>query len=90
MMPPHRWFFAPALLSLCLSTALARAKQPENRINTESMRQTHAPNDAEFWDVYDELADDQGHMPAPEEIPPLNDPLQPSREQNTPAALENL
>ncbi|HEY6527067.1 MAG TPA: hypothetical protein VIZ65_00110 [Cellvibrionaceae bacterium] len=49
-----------------------------------------APNDSEFWELYDELADEDGRIPAPEEIPPPKEPITPSREPQSSAAPENL
>jgi hypothetical protein len=80
----------PLLLS---ASALATASEPQTRpknLATGKIAPAQAPTDAEFWDLYDEIADDTGHLPAPEEIPPPKDQLVPSSEQKPTADLEDL
>lgn len=77
------------LLSSLLSCAPALATTPGGELAGHNAP-IEAPADSEFWELYDELADDNGHIPAPEEIPPPKEPLIPSREQQTRATPEDL
>lgn len=76
------------------TSAFAAATEPQAKINTQprsgKLVQVQAPADAEFWELYDELADDNGHLPAPEEIPPPQDQLVPSNESKSAAESEDL
>lgn len=71
------WWIWPCLISMG-----AQAAEPKG--------QPQAPNDAEFWELYDELADETGHIPAPEEVPPPKDQLTPSALSDSQAAQEDL
>lgn len=72
------WWIWPCLISVG-----AHAVEPAGQ-------QPLAPNDAEFWELYDELADESGRIPAPEEVPPPKDQLTPSALSDTQAAQEDL
>lgn len=73
--------------SLCglslLASAGSHGAEPAKRLAV-----TDVPADSEFWELYDELADDDGHLPAPEEVPPPKESLMPA--PNTEGAKEEL
>lgn len=48
------------------------------------------PTDSEFWELYDELADESGQLPAPEEIPPPKESLMPNDASRLNASKEDL
>ncbi|MEY4588202.1 MAG: hypothetical protein RL497_278 [Pseudomonadota bacterium] len=79
------------LLSLGLAAQAAELPKPaELSKPAELAQRTEAPNDAEFWLLYDELADEQGHIPEPDDIPPPNDVPQPQHTEQPNPALEDL
>ena len=90
----HPWliFFWPPLLSLSAALPIHAAQPPGSKVadKKEAAQIAEAPADAEFWDLYDELADDSGRIPTPEDVPPPKEQLMPSSEPPTGAALEDL
>lgn len=79
--------------SLCTFALMAAASVQAEATAAASTpaRPAHqdTPLDSEFWELYDELADDNGRLPAPEDIPPPQDSM-PNRAPTPSAALEEL
>ncbi|HMU67050.1 MAG TPA: hypothetical protein PKE57_07890 [Cellvibrionaceae bacterium] len=78
----HASLWALALMGAAGARAEATAPRPQAA--------QEAPLDSEFWELYDELADDRGRLPAPEEIPPPKESLLPTPKPDNKGAKEEL
>lgn len=79
--------------SLCALALLATTKGRAGDLGAPASASKVAqevPADSEFWELYDELADDSGHLPAPEEIPPPKESLMPNAASSLDTAKEEL
>jgi hypothetical protein len=94
MKPAWYLLIWPSLLSFAALSANAYEPSAHSSMQPDgskpAAKNIEAPSDSEFWELYDELADDSGRIPAPEEVPPPKESLTPSREPESSAAPENL
>ena len=86
---PSRLLCNLCACTLTLFGGWAHAETPTNSTG-KSVRTAEAALDSEFWELYEEPADEQGQLPAPEDIPPPKESITPSSPHQADTALEVL